>query len=143
MDVSCDACPHHLVYSFEQMKGEDGLLLKMNPPLRDRASRRGLLQCLKDGKICWIATDHAPHTLKEKMDIPYMSGIPGLAWWPLFERFLDNEGFSGAVRERLTFTNAIERFGLDIAGTRRRLVDRTAEYAFNPYAALEERLVGE
>ncbi len=140
VDVSCDACPHHLFYSSVQMHGADGLLWKMNPPLRDNASRRGLLQCLKDGKIDWIATDHAPHTLTEKKEHPYMSGIPGLPWWPLFDRWLESEGFSQAQRERLMFTNAAARFGLDITRSNRPLKDRTTDYAFNPYAALEAGL---
>src|SRR5260370_7889816 len=38
----------------------------MNPPLRSRADREGLLAGLADGSIDCIATDHAPHAANEK-----------------------------------------------------------------------------
>jgi len=41
-------------------------MYKMNPPLRSAEDRAALLEALKDGTIDIIATDHAPHTAKEK-----------------------------------------------------------------------------
>lgn len=139
-DISCAACPHHLVYNRMQMKGKKGLLWKMNPPLRHNAISFGLMSYLRRGMIDWIETDHAPHTLADKMQPPYMSGIPGLPWWPLFDLWLQRRGFSQAQREDLTFNNAARRFGLDITRSNCQLRDRTADYPFNPYQKLEERL---
>ena len=38
----------------------------MNPPLRAKTDREALLEGLADGTIDMIATDHAPHSAKEK-----------------------------------------------------------------------------
>ena len=40
---------------------------KVNPPLRSKEAITALIQGLKDGTIDAIATDHAPHTLVDKM----------------------------------------------------------------------------
>ncbi len=150
-DISCAICPHHFIYDWQQMnvdqmiernegatRGAQGLLWKMNPPLRSPESRAQVLDYLREGKIDWIETDHAPHTLPEKMSSPFMSGIPGLAWWPLFEEYLRSENFSDALIEQLTFHNAAQRFGLEgLSRTVRRTKDRRREYAFDPYKQLE------
>ena len=143
LDISSGVCPHHLVFDWRQMEQSDGLLWKMNPPLRNEKTRKTMVGYLKEGKIDWVETDHAPHTLNEKLELPYMSGIPGLPWWPLFDLYLQQQGFSRQQIEQLTFTNAAKRFGLNIEKTRHKLVSRTTEYAFNPYAVLEARLSGE
>ena len=122
---------------------ELGILWKMNPPLREPGIPSIMLEYLREGKIDWIETDHAPHSFTEKITGKYMSGIPGLPWWPLFDLYLQQQGFSRQQIEQLTFTNAAARFGLDIMRTRNQLTKRTADYAFNPYAALEARLFGE
>ena len=70
-----------------------------------------------------------------------MSGIPGLAWWPLFLEFLRKENFSEQRIRELTFDNIAQRFELDIPyRTGRQLVDRRSEYAFNPYSSIESLL---
>ena len=51
VDVSCGICPHHFIYDWNQMNKENGILWKMNPPLRSPESRSKLFQQLKDGKI--------------------------------------------------------------------------------------------
>ncbi len=48
--ISCGATPHHLLLdSFMIPDGPEGLLLKVNPPLRGRKSRQSLLAALIDG----------------------------------------------------------------------------------------------
>ena len=39
----------------------------MNPAFRDEIDRKGLLAGLKDGTVDFIATDHAPHRICEKL----------------------------------------------------------------------------
>ncbi|MBU2052672.1 MAG: dihydroorotase [Nanoarchaeota archaeon] len=110
--VFCEVAPHHLFLYDELMNIPEGLLLKMNPPLRSRNSQQGLLKCLKEGKIDMIATDHAPHTRKEKLEDPYISGIPGLDRWPNVVDKLRKECFSEGQISNLTFNNALKIFGL-------------------------------
>ena len=141
LDISSGSCPHHFIYDWGQMVSENGILLKMNPPLREPKSREKMFQYLREGKIDWIETDHAPHTLDEKVKEPFMSGIPGIAWWPVFEEYLRHHDFSDNEIEKLTFSNVANRFGLDISQRRpKTLTDRRQDYPFNPYKSMEEEI---
>lgn len=64
VNVTCETAPHYLVLCDEDMQ-EDGRF-KMNPPLRSREDKKALIEGIKDGTIDMIATDHAPHSVKEK-----------------------------------------------------------------------------
>ena len=146
LDISSEVCPHHFIYDWRRMNSisEDerkkGILWKMNPPLRSPESRDQMFKFLSEGEIDLIATDHAPHTLAGKVKRPFMSGIPGLPWWPVFEEFLSRHDFSGAEIERLTFSNAAERFGLDIPRKRNLRKDHRDDYSFSPYKPMENEL---
>lgn len=140
LDLSCGICPHHFMYDWNQMGDGRGLLWKMNPPLREPQSREMMLQYLKAGKIDWIETDHAPHSLEEKIQSPYLSGIPGIAWWPLFVEFLRQHDFSEKQIEDLTFNHAVRRFKLDIQRNNRKLRDRRADYPFDPYQKVAQQI---
>lgn len=63
--VTCEASPHHLLLSVNDINGKD-TNYKMNPPLRTEADRQALIDGLKDGTVDMIATDHAPHTVEDK-----------------------------------------------------------------------------
>lgn len=81
VNVSLELCPHHWVFTDEQLRREDGAFFKMNPPLRTVDQVAQLPRYLSDGTIDTIATDHAPHTREEKGresydDIP--SGVTGV-----------------------------------------------------------------
>ncbi|MBU2477088.1 dihydroorotase [Candidatus Micrarchaeota archaeon] len=77
--VSCEVCPHHLFLN-EKDLNRLGNFGKMNPPLRTKKDNEFLMNALKKGLIDFIATDHAPHTKKEKQknyfDAP--SGVTGI-----------------------------------------------------------------
>jgi dihydroorotase len=77
--VTCDATPHHLLLTEENVKTYDANT-KMNPPLRHETDRIALIEGLRMNLIDCIATDHAPHAKDEKeldFDLaPY--GIIGL-----------------------------------------------------------------
>lgn len=113
LKISCEVTPHHLFLFNRLMNQKDGLLLKVNPALRTKETASGLLEYLKENKINTIATDHAPHELKEKLGYPYLSGIPGLDLWPKVVRRLREEGFSEEQISDLTFNNQIKLFGLE------------------------------
>ncbi len=144
--VSSGICPHHFIYDWEQMRREDGVLWKMNPPLRSPQSRERMLGYLRQGKIDLIETDHAPHGNIETGDlaektVECMSGVPGLPWWPVFKEYLRRHGFSEHVIEDLTYRNPARLFGLDISNSRHvNFVDRRSDYPFNPYSGVEKML---
>lgn len=77
--VYAEATPHHFTLTEEAVL-RYGTLARMNPPLRTEADRQEILRGLQDGTIDVIATDHAPHSAKEKAR-PFAeapSGITGL-----------------------------------------------------------------
>jgi len=74
--VTAEATPHHLTLTEERVMGwqagkNDQLTYdtnaKVNPPLRTKEDIAALIKGLNDGVIDVIATDHAPHTLVDKM----------------------------------------------------------------------------
>ncbi len=67
LPVTAETCPHYLLLTDEALRSRDADY-RMNPPLRGEADRLALLEGLKDGTIDAIATDHAPHSPKEKAD---------------------------------------------------------------------------
>lgn len=73
--ISCEVCVHHLWFSDEDyiMKGN---LIKWNPAIKSSFDRQVLRESLISGKIDVVATDHAPHTLEEKMR-PFMDAPSG------------------------------------------------------------------
>jgi dihydroorotase len=77
--VTAEVTPHHLLLSDKDIKKND-THYKMNPPLRSEADREALIEGLKDGTIDFIATDHAPHSAKEKSQNVELApfGIVGL-----------------------------------------------------------------
>jgi dihydroorotase len=74
--VSAEVTPHHLTLTETRVMGikmgENERLVydtnaKVNPPLRTEEDIDALVQGLKDGTVDAIGTDHAPHTLADKI----------------------------------------------------------------------------
>jgi dihydroorotase, multifunctional complex type len=65
VNVTCEVTPHHLLLSEEDILSDDSNY-KMNPPLRSKEDQQALIAGLLDGTIDIVATDHAPHTKKDK-----------------------------------------------------------------------------
>lgn len=62
-NITCEVSPHHLILNKEMIENSN---YKMNPPLRDEIDRLATVSALLDGTACMVASDHAPHTEKEK-----------------------------------------------------------------------------
>lgn len=65
--VTAETAPHYLMLTEESLLKRDADY-RMNPPLRTEKDRLAMIGALCDGTIDAIATDHAPHTPKEKSD---------------------------------------------------------------------------
>lgn len=79
VQVHAEATPHHFTLT-QDAAIKYGTLAKMNPPLREEADRKAIIEGLRDDTIDLIATDHAPHG-KEEKEKPITlapSGIIGL-----------------------------------------------------------------
>ena len=66
VNVTVETCPQYLLLSVDDLSRIGGLM-RCNPPLRDPSNHERLWRALKSGEIDVIATDHAPHTPKEKL----------------------------------------------------------------------------
>jgi dihydroorotase len=76
VQITCEATPHHLTLTDEEVRSLDASL-KMNPPLRAEADRQALIEAVKSGVIDCIATDHAPHAPEEK-EVPFEQAAMGV-----------------------------------------------------------------
>ncbi|HIZ78081.1 MAG TPA: dihydroorotase [Firmicutes bacterium] len=66
LNVTAEVTPHHLTLTDEAVKTYD-TNTKVNPPLREQSDVEALIQGLKEGIIDCVATDHAPHTIEDKV----------------------------------------------------------------------------
>lgn len=78
--VEMEVTPHHLLFEdngngveFPKCltQGDEPLpqrFFQVNPPIRNGRDRRALLSAFANGKIDYLATDHAPHTPQEKQE---------------------------------------------------------------------------
>ncbi len=73
--ITAEVCVHHLWFSDEDYERK-GNFIKWNPAIKSVDDRDGLFTALMDGKIDVVATDHAPHTLREK-ERPYFKAPSG------------------------------------------------------------------
>lgn len=73
--ITSEACIHHLWFS-DTDYAEKGNFIKWNPAVKTDADRKGILAAVLEGRIDVIATDHAPHTLAEKLQ-PYSQAPSG------------------------------------------------------------------
>lgn len=115
LDVTCETGPHYLLLN-DSMMQEEGRF-KMNPPIRSEEDRQALLEGLRDGTIDMIATDHAPHSEKEKTRglKDSLMGVVGIETaFPLLYTYLVRRGeISLEKLIGLLCVNPRMRFGLD------------------------------
>lgn len=115
LDVSGETAPHYLTLCDNELR-DDGAF-RMNPPLRDESDRAALIEGIKDGTIDIIATDHAPHSEKEKSGglLGSLNGIVGLetAFAVLYTKLVRTGVISLERLLELMQKNPAKRFGLD------------------------------
>lgn len=77
--LTCETCPHYLMFSQEDYI-EKGALLKCAPPIRDEENKAALWKELEGGNIDIISSDHSPSTYKSEADGPddAWAGISGI-----------------------------------------------------------------
>lgn len=76
VEVTCEATPHHLTLTDEEVRGYNTHAY-VRPPLRTQEDVRALKVGLREGVIDAISTDHAPHAPFEK-EVDFMAASPGL-----------------------------------------------------------------
>ncbi|MFR6499250.1 MAG: dihydroorotase [Collinsella sp.] len=62
VQVTCEATPHHMFLTENDLDETYNTSLKVNPPLRTDEDAEAIRQGVIDGTVDVIVTDHAPHT---------------------------------------------------------------------------------
>lgn len=101
--VTAEVTPHHLYFDIETLGHQTKF--QVNPPIRQsKANRIALIEFLRQGKIDFLATDHAPHSLEEKER--GISGLTHLDTYGSFVAWLMREhGFSAQEISRVCSEN--------------------------------------
>jgi len=123
--LSSEVTPHHTLLSDNSVE-KLGWKAWMVPPLRPRHVRSRLFREMVNGNATIIATDHAPHTIKEKRLPPQKSppGIPGLETaMPLMLTMVNKGKLSLGRLVSLLSTNPAKLFGLSSKGRLREGAD--------------------
>ena len=111
----CEVALHHLFFSRNHMFRSG--LLKMNPPLRSEADREAMILGLRSGRVDFLVTDHAPHTLMEKQN-DGACGVPGLDnYGNLVSWLIRSHGFAPETIAEATAGNQARFFGLEDRGS--------------------------
>jgi dihydroorotase len=74
--ITAEVCVHHLHFTADDYE-RLGYLIKCNPAIKESKNKEALWKGLLDNRLDVIATDHAPHTLEEKLP-PYEHAHSGL-----------------------------------------------------------------
>lgn len=107
--VSCAVTPHHVLLNMLDAK-DAALGARMNPPLRSETERSALFAALLEGRVDWIETDHAPHTLADKQ--AGASGIPGFSGLLLLVKAMIERGADEKLLRSLLGERVLQVFGL-------------------------------
>ncbi|MDA0725095.1 MAG: amidohydrolase family protein, partial [Verrucomicrobia bacterium] len=75
--ITAEACVHHLHFD-DSAYATHGSLVKCTPAIKKPSDWQAIRKAVNDGRIDVIATDHAPHTFKEKESSYFQapSGLP-------------------------------------------------------------------
>jgi len=116
--LSSEVTPHHTLLSEDSLETL-GWKAWMVPPLRPRQVSNSLFRAMATGTATIIATDHAPHTIREKQRSPLRSppGIPGLETaMPVMLTMVNKRKLSLRQLVLLLSTNPAKVFGLSSKG---------------------------
>jgi len=120
-----EVTPHHLLLS-RKLLSTLGWRGWMVPPLRSEETRRSLLKSTLAGLSSLIASDHAPHTIKEKDQSASKSppGVPGLeTTLPLMLTLVNRQQMPLSLLVKLLSENPARIFGLKFKAKLRKGAD--------------------
>lgn len=115
VDVTCEVTPQHLWFAGPEAYDKHGTFMQMNPPVRNERNRSAVRQALKDGLFDVFGSDHAPHTIQEKLQ-PYPkspSGMPGVQTLaPVLLTLMKELGLSLNQFAKMASEKSAEIFGI-------------------------------
>jgi dihydroorotase len=116
--LDVETCPQYLLLDGREVD-ELGPLRKFTPPARPAPAAEGLWEAVRDGRITYLSSDHAPSTLAQKAAGDIWSapfGLPGVQ--TSFPLLLD-----AALAGRVSLERVVEAYALAPA-TALRIADR-------------------
>lgn len=113
--VTCETCPHYLCFDTNDLQ-KLGASIKTAPVVKTPENRQKLWDHLSNGRIDFIASDHAPAREKEKNTGSIWTDYSGIPGSPTLWPYLYSEGLtSGKITLScflgLTSENAAKRYG--------------------------------
>lgn len=133
LPVTCEVTCHHLFLTVEDQKrlGPYGI---MRPPLATKEDQQALWKGITDHTVDIIASDHAPHTKKEKLTIEKTpNGVPGLeTTLPLLLTAVSEGRLTLDDIIHLCHRNPAKIFNIPTDETTYIEVDDTNPYTLNP-----------
>ncbi|MET0117774.1 MAG: dihydroorotase [Sedimenticola sp.] len=79
--ITAEACVHHLYFDNTDYELK-GSFIKCNPAIKTAEDKEAIRKAVADDRIDVIGTDHAPHTLEEKLGTYFNApaGLPLVQW---------------------------------------------------------------
>jgi allantoinase len=111
IDVTCETCPHYLTLTGEDME-RLGPIAKCAPPLRNDAERLALLECVREGWIDTIGSDHSPSPMSLKTDTNFFKVWGGISGCQHLLTLLFDLGLDADLLARVTASALAARFQL-------------------------------
>ena len=119
VDVSCETCPHYLLFTAEDVE-RLGAPAKCAPPLRSNEDREALWQAVADGSLPMVASDHSPSPPELKQG-PFAGAWGGISGCQTLLRSILTAGWAARTLSLTTIAGSTagfpaRRFGLDGKG---------------------------
>ncbi len=114
IDITCETCPHYLFMTQNDLR-EKGTLAKINPPTRTKEDQIALWKGISNGTIDILSSDHAPHTMQEKLQDMWLApaGVPGVeTTLQLMLNAVNKRMIKLGKIVKLMHENPVKRFGL-------------------------------
>jgi dihydroorotase len=107
--ITAEVCVHHLHFTSDHYE-RLGNKIKCNPAIKAPQNREALWKALLDDRLDVIATDHAPHSIEEKIE-PYEKAHAGL---PLVQHSLQLMLYY-VKQEKITLKKVAEKMSHAVA----------------------------
>jgi allantoinase len=119
VDVTCETCPHYLLYTEDDLERLGGAG-KCTPPFRTNEDREGMWQLIANGTLPMVVSDHSPSTPELKRGDDFFKLWGGISGCQTTRQVLlaraDAKSIDLQTVAAVTATNPARRFGLTKKG---------------------------
>jgi allantoinase len=115
-NISIETCPHYLLFTEDDLM-RIGALAKCTPPLRGLHDQQALMECLRNGAVDMIASDHSPCPPDMKQREKFSEIWGGIAGVQFTRMALHEKGLPVEHIATLTAASGARRFGISDRGT--------------------------